>query len=121
MEILGQLVAHIIQPCAVTADPLEQVVDEAIEFVFLPEGSKLLRPVELTDSELVLDPMGDEVPETFTGDSIDLAEPWLETFVLGVDPFARIEGSEFVAENDGDAADSPFSALAQLKIQAKDP
>lgn len=119
VELVGQVVAKIVQPCAVSAEPLEQLVDEELEAIFLPEGSKLLRPLELTDQELIIDPMGADVPDTFTGDSIDLAEPWLEAFVLGIDPFARLEGAEFEVDNASDESDSPFSALAKLKLDEK--
>ena len=115
VKLSGTIVAKIDQPCAVTAEPLKQVVTEDIDFIYLPEGSRLLRPPTIEDHELVLDPLSDDVPEPFTGDSINLAAAWLETFALGIDPFARIDGAEFEAEGLDQKRDSPFSVLANLK------
>ena len=115
VELSGTVKSSIEQPCAATAEPLKQTVAEEIQFIYLPEGSRLLRPPTIEDHELVLDPMGEDVPETFTGDSIDRAAAWLETFALGIDPFARIEGAEFDTEGLDQERDSPFSVLAELK------
>ena len=70
---------------------------------------------------MILDPMGDDIPDTFIGDSLDLAGPWLETFALGIDPFARIDGAEFSNENIDSERESPFAALAALKSDTKTP
>ncbi len=119
VKLSGTVVASIAQPCAVTAEPLNQVVRESIEFIYLPEGSRLLRPPAIEDHEMVLDPEGEDVPEKFIGDSINLAAAWLETFALGIDPFARIEGAQFVEEGLDRQRDSPFSVLAELKSEPK--
>lgn len=119
VELTGTLKADIVQPCAISAEPLEQTVREEIEFIFLPEGSKLLRPPRFEEQEMILDPMGDDVPDTFISDSLDLAGPWLETFALGLDPFARIDGAEFSSENLDSERESPFAALAALKSDTK--
>lgn len=121
VELTGVLRAEVVQPCAVSAEPLVQSIKEEIEFIFLPEGSKLLRPPRFEEQEMILDPMGDDVPDTFTGDSLDLADPWLETFALGIDPFARINGAEFSTENLDSERESPFAALAALKTDTKTP
>ena len=121
VELTGVLRAEIVQPCAVSAEPLAQSIREEIEFIFLPEGSKLLRPPRFEEQEMILDPMGDDVPDTFTGDSLDLAGPWLETFAVGIDPFARIEGAEFSSDNLDSERESPFAALAALKTDTKTP
>ena len=121
VEVTGRLEAEVVQPCAVSAEPLEQSISEEIEFIFLPEGSKLLRPPRFEEQEMILDPMGDDIPDTFIGDSLDLAGPWLETFALGIDPFARIDGAEFSNEHIDSERESPFAALAALKSDTKTP
>ena len=121
VEVTGTLKADVVQPCAVSAEPLAQTIREEIEFIFLPEGSKLLRPPRFEEQEMILDPMGDDVPDTFIGDSLDLAGPWLETFALGIDLFARIDGAAFSAENLDSERESPFAALAALKTDTKTP
>lgn len=119
VEVTGMIDADIVQPCALTAEPLAGKVREALDFIFLPEGSRLLRPPRFEEQEMILDPMGDDVPDTFSGDSINLASPWLETFALGIDPFARIEGAEFESDKLDSEVESPFAALAALKSDAK--
>lgn len=119
VQLSGTVMVRFDQPCALTAEPLGQMVKEEIDFIYLPEGSRLLRPPTIEDHELVLDPLGDDVPETFVGDSIDLAAAWLETFALGIDPFAHIEGVEFEKDGLDQESDSPFSVLAELKTDPK--
>ncbi|MEP1263257.1 MAG: DUF177 domain-containing protein [Rhizobiaceae bacterium] len=119
IKLSGTIASEFDQPCAVTAEPLAQRIRAEIEFIFLPEGSRLLRPPTVEDHELVLDPLGEDVPETFSGDSINLAAAWLETFALEIDPFARIDGAEFSAEGLDQQRDSPFSVLAELKSSPK--
>ena len=115
ITVSGKVSARLVQPCAISGEPLNTGVDETFEMVFVPEGSKLAKPRRGDDREWVIDLEGNDVPDTFTGDSIDLARPWLETFVLGLDPFARIEGAELAAEASKEVAESPFAPLAQLK------
>ena len=119
VEVTGIVNADMIQPCAVSAESLAQKIREEIAFIFLPEGSRLLCPPRFEEQEMILDPMGEYVPDIFTGDCLDLASPWLETFALGIDPFARIEGAEFSNEKLDSEPDSPFVALAALKSEAK--
>lgn len=119
VEVSGTVKADVIQPCAVSAEPLPQRIREEIAFIFLPEGSRLLRPPRFEEQEMILDPMGEDVPETFSGDSLDLADPWLETFALGIDLFARIEGAEFSTDKLDSERESPFAALAALKSESK--
>ncbi len=120
IKIVGSVKAAVVQPCAVSADPLEATVWEEIDAIYVPEGSRLARPKMNEEGEIVLDPEGDDLPETFAGDVLDLADVWLEFFALGLDPFARLEGAS-LAGSDADAGDpedagnSPFAALAQLK------
>ncbi|MEP0944291.1 MAG: DUF177 domain-containing protein [Rhizobiaceae bacterium] len=119
VALSGSIRADVIQPCAVSAEPLRQKVEEEIDFIFLPEGSRLVRPPRFEEQEMILDPTGDDIPDTFMGDSLDLAGPWLETFVLGIDPFARIEGVEFSSDKLDSERESPFAALAALKSETK--
>lgn len=128
VKMEGRVKAAIVQPCAVTSEPLDNRVDEDVDMIFVPEGSKLARPRTNDEGEWVFDVEGDDLPDTFTGDSIDLAEVWLEFFAMGIDPFARKDGVDF-AEGVGakfapDAnlveSESPFAALAGLKTQNKD-
>ena len=116
VRVSGKVSAKLVQPCAVTGEPLETSLDEPFEITFVPEDSRLAKPRRSEDSEWILDPEGDDVPDTFNGDTIDLAGLWLETFVLGLDPFARIDGAELPEAATNTVQDSPFAALEQLKL-----
>lgn len=111
----GRVRAELVQACAVTGDPLTSDIDEEFSAVFAPEGSVLLKPKLDVDGEIILDPEGDDPPEPFTGDSIDLAEVWLEFLALGIDQFARIPGAELDQDEAKSGETSPFAALAALK------
>ena len=119
VRVEGRVTAQLTQPCAVTGEPLQTKLDEFIEALFVPEGSKLALPRLDERGEIVLDAEGDDLPETFSGDSIDLAEIWMEFFALGYDPYARMDGVELDPDlvGDGEIGEkaSPFAVLEALK------
>lgn len=119
VRLEGWVKAKIIQPCAVTSEPLDASINEDVEMVFVPDGSKLAKPRVNAEGEWIFDAEGDDLPETFIGDSIDLATVWLEFFAMGIDPFARLPGAEFQSptptDEDAAQADHPFAALSKLK------
>ena len=119
VEITGSVTGDLVQPCAITGKPISSKMDEQFRVLFVPEGSKLALPQLDELGEIVLDMDGDDIPETFTGDSIDLAEVWLEFFALGFDPFAKADDAELPQDDDltkeNDAKDSPFAVLADYK------
>ena len=116
VHVTGRVEADIVQPCAVSGQPLRTAIEETIDLVFVPEGSALAAPRRDEHGEIVFDPLGDDLPEPFSGDSIDLAALWCEFLTLGIDPNARAPGATFDAAEHGDAApDSPFAVLATLR------
>src|SRR5690606_36363328 len=68
--IKGRVKGQITQLCVVTLDPVVSTIDEEIDSVFVPETSRLARHDE--EREIILDPDADDLPESFTGDSIDI-------------------------------------------------
>lgn len=121
VEIKGELRARAEQPCVVTLEPVMQEIREPVRATFLPEHSALAVPVERQDRELVLDPEGDDPPDTFEGDSIDVWPFVLEMLMLALDPFPRAPGAEFAVGPDEAAMEaekaekSPFAVLRGLK------
>lgn len=116
--VRGEIDAQVIQPCAVTADPLNATISETFELTLVPEGSKLARFDPGPDGEMVVDVDGPDLPDTFSGDSIDLAEIWLEFFILALDPFLKGEGAQLPepeAQSADNAESSPFAQLKSLK------
>lgn len=115
VRIRGHVDAEIVQSCVVTLDPVESVISEDVERIFVPDGSRLARLVLDERGEMVLDPEGDDIPEPFTGDTIDAGETVCEAVALAIDPYPRKPGIEFadhVESNEADdAKPSPFAAL----------
>ncbi|MFC6489929.1 YceD family protein [Nitratireductor sp. GCM10026969] len=91
VRVLGRVEADIMHSCVVTLEPIAGRIDEDIAATFVPEGSRLAR-VEHEGGELVLDPEGEDPPEPFIGDSLDIGALAEEFFVLGIDPYPRKEG-----------------------------
>jgi uncharacterized metal-binding protein YceD (DUF177 family) len=117
VRVRGEIIASLSQPCAATSEPLDVAMNETFEATYVPEGSRLTKPRLNEVGEMVLDAEGEDPPEVFTGDSLDLANIWLEQFALCLDPFARVEGASPLESitDDEPAKENPFAALAALK------
>lgn len=119
VEVTGRLRGRIVQESVVTLEPVEQDIDETVDAIFVPEGSKLARISPTSDGELHLDPNGDDIPETFRGDRIDLGAYLCEAVALALEPYPRESDAAFeeydTDPNPEDGKVSPFAALAKLK------
>ena len=119
VEVEGRFRAKVSQACVVTTEPVAEAINEPVEVIFVPDGSKLSRIAPESDGELHLDPEGADIPETFTGDRIDLGAYLTEIVGLALDPYPRAEGAEFTdtdTDPDPDGGKvSPFAALGRLK------
>ncbi len=111
--VTGRVRAEIVQECVVTLEPMGAMIDEAVETVFVPEGSPLARE-EVADGELFLSADGPDGPETFDGQSIDAGALAEEFFALGIDPYPRKQGAAVPGADTGDAEASPFATLRSL-------
>lgn len=119
VRIKGNVKAKLVQACVVTLDPVESEIDEDFEQIFVPEGSKLARPPAADEGEMILDPDGPDLPETFAGDTIDAGAVVTEFAALAIDPYPRKPDVEFEAHIEdtveNDAKPSPFAALKDWK------
>lgn len=119
IRVKGRVKAKIVQACVVTLEPVPAEIDEQFEQIFVPENSKLARRPANDAGEMVLDPDGPDLPEAFTGDTIDAGEVVTEFAALAIDPYPRKSGIEFTGhiEDDGenDKKPSPFAALKDWK------
>jgi hypothetical protein len=101
VKITGSVKADITQSCVVTLEPLKANVSNDIDAVFVPENSKLSRPQISGEGEIIIDFDGPDLPETFSGDTID--------------PYPRKEGIDFEFQDAGAAQvekkPSPFAKL----------
>lgn len=110
VKVEGRLHARVVQNCVVTLEPVEETVEEEISGVFLPEGSRLAVPKRSAEGEIILDAEGEDGPETFTGDTVDVGQFVEEFFALGLNPYPRRPGAELPSAGDGEAdARGPLS------------
>lgn len=121
IRIKGRVVADIVQSCIVTLEPIAAHLDEPMDQIFIPEGSKLARITLDGHGEMVVDPDGPDTPELFQGDSIDAGSVVTEFAALAIDPYPRKQGVDFKdhIEDDG-ANDRKPSAFSVLKDWKKD-
>ncbi|MDO1581777.1 YceD family protein [Rhizobium oryzicola] len=121
IRLKGTLKAKIVQACVVTLDPIESEIEESFEQIFVPEGSKLARlSMQGETAEMVLDPDGPDLPETFTGDSVDAGAVVAEFAALSIDPYPRKAGVEFADHIETDdtpekGKPNPFAVLKDWK------
>ena len=117
----GHLVADVVQSCVVTLEPVEARIDQRFEVEFMPQDGA--KSVENSDAagHSALD--GDVAP--IRDGVFDLGAVVAEYFSLGIDPYPRKPGIEFIAAdyNDGETVDSdgrrPFSALSDMISKGK--
>lgn len=119
VRIRGAIRARIVQECIVTLEPIVSDLEIPVDAVFLPEGSKLTRPLD-EDGAMIVDPEGPDSPETFEGGVLDAGAVAEEFFELAIDPYPRASGAALddvaVSEDDDEAAgDKPFAGLATLR------
>lgn len=120
VRLKGRVMADIVQACVVTLDPVDAHIDEPIDAVFVPEGSKLARlPVANEGGEMLLDPDGPDAPEIFTGDTIDAGVVAAEHAALAIDPYPRKADVAFSGHIESldkdDRKPSPFAVLKDWK------
>ncbi|WFU48640.1 YceD family protein [Sinorhizobium terangae] len=119
VKIKGDVAARIVQSCVVTLEPVEAEINEPVEAIFVPEGSRLAREAHNDGGEMVLDPDGPDIPDTFAGDTIDAGVVVSEHVALAIDPYPRKEGAVFGERIESTAADdkrpNPFAALKDWK------
>jgi uncharacterized metal-binding protein YceD (DUF177 family) len=121
VRVKGRVRASIVQACVVTLEPVPSKIDETFEQIFVPENSKLARRPANNTGEMVLDPDGPDMPESFVGDTIDAGEVVTEFAAMAIDPYPRKEGVAFEGhiEDTGENDKKP-SAFAVLKDWKKD-
>ncbi|MEZ5839906.1 MAG: DUF177 domain-containing protein [Hyphomicrobiales bacterium] len=117
LKAVGSLDAEVTQACGVTLEPVPETLHEEIEARFLPEGEGGL-PKPSPELDIYHDET--DPPEPFAGKSVDLGELIAEHLALGLNPYPRKPGLEFVdviedEVEEEEPAESPFAVLAGLK------
>jgi len=115
VRIKGTVRARLTQACVVTLDPVEAEIEEPFEALFVPEGSRLARMETGESGEVIVDAEGPDMPEPFTGDTIDVGAVVAEFVALAIDPYPRKKDVEFSphleSADDGSKDGSPFAVL----------
>ncbi len=111
LRATGRVTAKVGQTCVVTLEPIENMVAESFDVLFLPpdgaDGDAA--PSGAEPAEV------DETPETLVNGTADIGAVATEFFLLGIDRYPRKPGAVFAPAAEDRAADSPFAALAKLK------
>ena len=102
----GRVVAHAVQTCGLTLEPLPVDVDRHFS-IQLAEAA----PEQTDEIEITLDEDGADLIED---GKIDLGQYAVEQLVLSLDPFPRKPGAAFVQPQEPNEI-SPFAALKALK------
>jgi len=115
VHVTGRVTARVGQICVVTLDPIDNLIDEAIDLLFAPEDQvaaiiKAMEDAAETDGE-VPDP-----PEAIAGGMIDLGKLATEALFLGINPYPRKPDAVFEPPSITEDPEShPFAALKALK------
>ena len=110
VRMTGQVSAHVGQTCVVTLEPVESDVEEPIDLVFAPRDAAD-KVAATTDR----DANGEEPPEALIGGQLDIGAIATEFLLLGIDPYPRKAGAEFMPPKAEDTGARPFAALEALK------
>ncbi|WP_274424025.1 YceD family protein [Chelativorans sp. YIM 93263] len=92
VRVTGDVEADITQACVVTLEPLAAHINEPVTALFVPDGSRLAR-MGRDEGEIVLEAEGEDPPEPFEGDTLDLGAVAEEFFALAIDPYPRKGGA----------------------------
>ena len=121
VRIDGFVKGEVEQACVVTLEPVPEVIDEPFTLTLVPSGSDFAKRSndDSTKSEMVIDPEGEDPPEEFDGEEIDVGSYAEEFFALSLNDYPRAKGAEFTGHIEDKAAfdgsENPFAALAVLK------
>ncbi|HXZ46529.1 MAG TPA: DUF177 domain-containing protein [Pseudolabrys sp.] len=112
VRVTGQVSAHVRQTCVVTLEPVESDIEEPIDLVFAPSpGGSARASAETTDQNT----SDEEPPEPLIGGQLDIGAIAAEFLLLGIDPYPRKAGAEFMPPKADDTGARPFAALEALK------
>ncbi|EAU42730.1 hypothetical protein FP2506_07811 [Fulvimarina pelagi HTCC2506] len=124
VRVAGKLKAGVVHESVVTLEPVAKAYEIDFDMIFVPETSRLAAKKSDFEEELFVDPEGDDPPETFSGDDIELGPYVEEQLVLALDPYPRSPEESFRpidTDPEPDAGKvSPFADLAALRKQQDD-
>jgi uncharacterized metal-binding protein YceD (DUF177 family) len=108
--VTGRVRAKVGQICVVSLEPMESVIEEAVDLEFAPAaGAPAAKKARKRADG------GDEQPEPLIDGMLDLGALATEFLMLGINPYPRKENAEFAAPMVEDEGEHPFAALEALK------
>lgn len=124
LRISGTFVGELVQNCVVSLKPITTKIEDEFVSHFVPDTSKLARRDNLQNGEVIIDVDGPDIPDTFSGNTIDIAVVVAEFAAMAIDPYPRdpeaeIEEKFQSGSSADDEAPSPFAALAAIKSELK--
>lgn len=124
LRISGQFVGELVQDCVVSLKPISTKIEDEFVAHFVPDTSKLARQDNLQNGELIIDVEGPDIPDTFSGNTIDIAVVVSEFAAMAIDPYPRDPDAEIDEKfqsrsGDDDKVPSAFAALAAIKSELK--
>ena len=116
VRVSGAVHGELTQTCSVSLEPFAATVDEVIDVRFAPrsEEDSVRGPKGKTETFSIAD---EDEPDPIIEGKIDVGALAAEFFALGLDPYPRKPGVEFVAPAECPPADSPFAALAAKRAK----
>jgi uncharacterized metal-binding protein YceD (DUF177 family) len=105
VRVSGRVEAALRQSCVVSLDVFEATLDEEVEVEFQSAPALPANGEGEQDADR---------PDEIVDGRIDLGALAAEFFVLGLDPYPRKPGVDFVQEPEERPEESPFAALSRL-------
>lgn len=110
LQVKGEVHALVGQICVVSLDPVESTITEPIDLTFTEPPAGIVAATEPADEAAQ-----DEPPEYLLDGGVDLGVLSVEFLILGIDPYPRKPGIDFVPPDAGSGDGGPFAALSRLK------
>ncbi len=108
LRVTGRVSATVGQNCVVTLEPLQNVIEEDVDLLYMPAAA-----AAAADGETAAEPKWDD-PEPLIGGAVDLGALATEFVILGIDPYPRKAGAVFEPPREQKPDPGPFAALAGL-------
>lgn len=115
VELTGKVEGHARQTCVVSLEEIDEHVKEDVLVRFDPEAVPI-EEIDAAELEAMIE-RGEDPPDPLVGGIVDLGVVATEFFALGLDPYPRKPGVEFVPPAEAEEAPpaSPFAALSRWK------
>jgi len=115
-RVTGEVRGELTQICVVSLEPFATTVEEPVDVRFAPAADEDSARRAARES-LTLSVADEDDPDPVVDGRIDLGALAAEFFALGIDPYPRKPGAQFVTPVEQAAPDSPFAALAARRTR----